>query len=220
MWCHVAFKLQEQQDHKTCNCNKTVQKFAQCLHGVEALNKNNTGKKMDASSVCDDASKHVRSGRWTSSPLISSPCLRGSWAHPCCLLTSSHLGGLNRHARQPPKGPLSLLNTWTPDLIYPRDPSLSVSDIISPVNPSLRQSPWFCCCFLSGQVLEFKEGFSPLSFCVCVCVCFSFCFFFFLLSPCLWLRPPAHAHMAQGSSTEGAYHWYHYDLRAILGGAT
>lgn len=28
-----------------------------------------------------------------------SPCVRWSWAHPCCLLTSSQLGGLNPHTR-------------------------------------------------------------------------------------------------------------------------
>lgn len=28
-----------------------------------------------------------------------SPCVRWSWAHPCCLLTSSQLGWLNPHTR-------------------------------------------------------------------------------------------------------------------------
>lgn len=42
-----------------------------------------------------------------------SPCVRRSWAHPCCLLTSSQLGGLNPHARI--GSPQALWACWTPN---------------------------------------------------------------------------------------------------------
>lgn len=98
------------------------------------------------------------------------PCLRGLWPHPCCLLPSSQLGGLNRPftVTHRPFEPAEHI----PDLIYPWDPSLSLFNclIIFPINPLPKTIPLICHWFLSGQVLElmldFKEGFSPFVPCV------------------------------------------------------
>lgn len=169
-----------------------------------------------------EQSAYGRSRRGPSGPHIygpcPSPCLRGSWAHPCCLLTSSHLGGLNPPPPSPDSHLKALWACWTliPDLIYPWDPSLSVLTLYQILSlckdnhldlllVSFRTGPWV------------DVGFQRriLSFFLCVCVFFFL--FVFPLTPPMSLSPPSHAHMAQGSSAESAKHLQHYHLRATVG---
>lgn len=142
-----------------------------------------------------EQSAYGRSRRGPSGPHIygpcPSPCLRGSWAHPCCLLTSSHLGGLNPTPlpRQPPKGPLSLLNTYSRFNLPLRSIFISF-DIISNSIPLQRQSPWFVTGFFQDRSLSWCWISKKDSLLFSLCVFFS-CSFFLWLRPCL----SAHHHM-------------------------
>lgn len=83
--------------------------------------------------------------------------------------------------------------TLTPDLIYPRDPSLSVFTVklFFLVNPSQRQSPWFVAGFFQDRSLSWISKKDSLLFFLC--------FYFFCWLPVLWLGTfhslSAHHHM-------------------------
>lgn len=101
-----------------------------------------------------------------------SPCVRRSWAHPCCLLTSSQLSGLNPHTRI--SSPQALWACWTPNSRFNLPSSFTFINrhlfFFLSVNPSQRQSLWFIAFFfLRTTLLDFREGFSLVLF---LCIIF------------------------------------------------
>lgn len=96
--------------------------------------------------------------------------MRRSWAHPCCLLTSSELGGLNPHTRI--GSPQALSACWTPNSRFNLPPSFTFinrrlfffSHQLTLPNDNHCDSLLFFFFFLRTGLLDFREWFSVAFF--------------------------------------------------------
>lgn len=97
-------------------------------------------------------------------------------------------GWIKSPPQQPPKGPLSLLNTHSRFNLPPRSIFISFYFLIFFSDQIYAKTiTMICYSFFSVQVLELKKFQRRI-------LSFSLCYFF-LLTPVLWLCPSAHHHM-------------------------
>lgn len=112
-------------------------------------------------------------------------CVSGSWAHPCCLLTSSQLGGLNPHTRI--SSPQALWAFWTPSSRF----NLPSSFTFINCHPFPKTITLIHCCFVLFCYNRFV-GLQSNDLC---------CFISLLHSPVFGLFPPC-SHSLSAESAE------------------